>query len=134
MKIIHNPDKGNLYKAPNGYKKLLFKMYSTKAFLTRQLFQRIMISCFKTNFKIEMSLPSRKTQQLWRLFHFSFFHILLDLILRGKKDIKEKIACNTEQNLLQKKQLHILNHKKKTTHTQKQTTHTHKGNPKSLFS
>lgn len=89
-------------------------MDTTKAFWTRQLFQRTTISCPKTNFKIEMSLPSRKTQQLWRLFHFSFFHILLDLILRGKKDIKEKIACNTEQNLLQNKQFHIFNHKENT--------------------
>lgn len=65
-------------------------MYTTKEFLTRQLFQRTMISCFKTNFKIEMSLPSRKTQQLWRLFYFSFFHILLDLILREEKRYKRE--------------------------------------------
>lgn len=32
----------------------------------------------------------------------------------GKKDIKEKIACNTEQNLLQNKELHICNHKENT--------------------
>lgn len=86
-------------------------MNTTKEFLTRQLFERTMISCFKSNFKIEMSFPPRKTQQLWRLFHFSFFHILLDLILKGKKGIKEKIAYNTEENLLQNKQLCLFNHK-----------------------
>lgn len=33
-----------------------------------------MISCLKTNFKIEMSLPSRKIQQLWDYFTLFLSH------------------------------------------------------------
>jgi hypothetical protein len=66
-KIIHNPGKGNLYKTLSGFEKLLFKNAHYKRVFDQTAVsknEKTMIPRFKTNFKIEMSLPSRKIEQL----------------------------------------------------------------------
>lgn len=72
-------------------------MYTTKESLTRQLFQNTMISCLKTNFQIEMFLPSRKIQQLQECLTLFLLHFT-GLNFKWNIYIKEKIVCNTEQN------------------------------------